>query len=122
MQLRHDGPRDAGAPKLQTQSALGVTAAPAGTDVSGEGDAGHGDADAVTDTEDAAAPAAHRDPLLVDPAVDREGVTWIEHVIGRSVARVRAEDFPAIPDPDACRYCVHARSCPAKLEGRVITP
>lgn len=122
VQLRHDGPRDAGAPKLQTQSALGVAAAPAGTDVSGEGDAGHGDADAVAGTEDAAAPAAHRDPLLVDPAVDREGVTWIEHVIGRSVARVRAENFPAIPDPDACRYCVHARSCPAKLEGRVITP
>ena len=109
VQLRKDGSRDAGAPKLQGQPALGAAVA------SAEGTyAGPEDTDGVA--------AVQRDPLAKDPWVDGAGVTWIEHVIGRSVAQVRAEQFPAIPDPSACGYCDHARSCPAKPEGRVITP
>lgn len=131
VQLRTDAPRDAGAPKLQIQSPLGAVAATPvrvgdalGPDGVGPVDTGSVDTalvDAVPDdiTSDV---SMNQDPLQRDPWVDAAGVTWIEHVIGRSVARVRREDFPAIPDPDACRFCAHTRSCPTKTDGRVITP
>ena len=126
VQLRADAARDPGAPKLQVQSPLGSGTGSPVHEVEGIAPEeiglitwGPDDAGAVDISGDV---SVHQDPLQRDPGVDAGGITWIEHVIGRSVARVRREDFPAIPDPDACRFCDHARSCPTKTQGRVITP
>ena len=41
--------------------------------------------------------------------------TWLDEAI----ARVRAEDFPAVPSGD-CRTCPYVSACPAQPEGREV--
>ena len=44
---------------------------------------------------------------------------WLEADIRDAVARIRAEDFPAVVSHD-CRTCTYTAVCPAQLEGREV--
>lgn len=44
---------------------------------------------------------------------------WIVDEMAAAVARVRAEDFPAVPSGD-CRTCPYVSACPAQPEGREV--
>jgi superfamily I DNA/RNA helicase/RecB family exonuclease len=49
--------------------------------------------------------------IQVQPSLN--GQTWLDDEISAAVARIRAEDFPAIPSTE-CRTCTFTASCPAE--------
>ena len=52
------------------------------------------------------------------PLDERDDV-WIVDDMVAAVARVRAEDFPAVPSSE-CRTCPYVTACPAQPEGREV--
>ena len=52
-------------------------------------------------------------------ALDDRVDPWIVDEMAAAVARVRAEDFPAVPSGD-CRTCPYVSACPAQPEGREV--
>jgi superfamily I DNA/RNA helicase/RecB family exonuclease len=60
-------------------------------------------------------PKVQQQPALSGPA----GTTWVERLLTAAVARMVAEDFPAIPG-DACTRCDYVGSCPAQPAGRQV--
>lgn len=52
-------------------------------------------------------------------ALDDSDDSWIVSDMAAAVARVRAEDFPAVPSGE-CRTCPYVTACPAQPEGREV--
>ena len=52
-------------------------------------------------------------------ALDDRGDDWIVDEMAAALARVRAEDFPAVPSGD-CRTCPYVSAGPAQPEGREV--
>ena len=52
-------------------------------------------------------------------ALDDRDDDWIVDEMAAALARVRAEDFPAVPSGD-CRTCPYVSACPAQPEGREV--
>ena len=52
-------------------------------------------------------------------ALDESNDPWIVDDMAAAVARVRAEDFPAVPSSE-CRTCPYVMACPAQPEGREV--
>ena len=52
-------------------------------------------------------------------ALDQGGEAWIVDDMAAAVARIRAEDFPAVPSSE-CRTCPYVTACPAQPEGREV--
>ena len=57
--------------------------------------------------------------LQEQAALEGDGAGWLAEGVAEAIARVRAEDFPAIVSGE-CRTCPYAVACPAQPEGREV--
>lgn len=63
--------------------------------------------------------APGRPRIQEQSALAPDGAGWLAEGIAEAIARVRAEDFPAIVSGE-CRTCPYALACPAQPEGREV--
>ncbi len=58
-------------------------------------------------------------PVEVTAEQRQQYPSWVHQRLAEAAQTIRAERFDARPGP-ACRYCVFAGSCPARIEGRQV--